>query len=141
MSHSPVERLLSRLDSVKQTRHGRYIARCPAHSDRSPSLALREMDDGTLLLHCFAGCDVADVVRSVGLNLADLFPNSDGSYKNPQRRPFSATDLLELAAWESLVASIIALDLAEGRPGADRERLLKAAQRLRHMAEVGNGKH
>lgn len=140
MQQSPTEMLLSRLDSVKQTRQGRYIARCPAHDDRTPSLSIRETDDGTILLHCFAGCDVAAVVGSLGLDLSDLFPTSSGKSNNPFRRPFAASDLLELAAWESLVASIVATDLADGRPSADRERLLKAAQRLRQIAEVGNGR-
>jgi hypothetical protein len=98
------------------------------------------MDDGTILLHCFAGCDVAEVVGSVGLDLSDLFPHSIEKPKKPHRRPFASLDLLELAAWESLVASIISVDLADGRPSADRERLLKAAQRLRHIAEASNGR-
>lgn len=33
-----------------------YIARCPAHDDRHPSLSIRE-DNDRLLMHCFAGCD------------------------------------------------------------------------------------
>lgn len=59
----------------KQTRHtnGRVMAQCPAHDDRNPSLSIRESSDGTLLVHCFAGCQTADVVDAVGLSMADLF--------------------------------------------------------------------
>ena len=47
--------LLSRLDGVKKTGHGQWIARCPAHEDRSPSLSIAEKDD-RVLVHCHAGC-------------------------------------------------------------------------------------
>ncbi len=38
--------LLSRLDGACRTGPGRWIARCPAHDDRHPSLAVRELEDG-----------------------------------------------------------------------------------------------
>ncbi len=51
--------------------HGSYgTARCPAHEDRSPSLSLRDGDDGRLLVHCFAGCagrEVLTALRGLGL--------------------------------------------------------------------------
>jgi hypothetical protein len=67
------QRLLDRLDGVR-TRPVGWIARCPAHCDRSPSLAIRELDDGRVLVHCFAGCEVSDVLSAVDLTLADMFP-------------------------------------------------------------------
>ena len=38
--------LLSRLDGVKQTGRNKWKAKCPAHDDNSPSLHIRECDDG-----------------------------------------------------------------------------------------------
>lgn len=64
--------LLDRLDGVRATGSGRWIARCPAHQDRSPSLSVRELGDGTILLHDFAGCAAHEVLAAVGLSLADL---------------------------------------------------------------------
>lgn len=67
---------LARLDGVK--RHGdRYTAKCPAHDDHTPSLSIREGSDGRILLHCFAGCSVDQVVGAMGLKIVDLFPASD----------------------------------------------------------------
>jgi putative DNA primase/helicase len=46
-----------------------WIAKCPAHDDRTPSLSLREAD-GEVLVHCHAGCEQrAEVaaLRSRGL--------------------------------------------------------------------------
>lgn len=66
--------LLDRLEAVKGG-HGRWIARCPAHADRSPSLSIRECDDGRILVHCHAGCSPADIMSAVGLSMTDLFPD------------------------------------------------------------------
>ena len=40
------------------------MCRCPAHDDRTPSLSVRPGRE-RLLLHCFAGCDSADVLRAL----------------------------------------------------------------------------
>ena len=47
-----------------------WMARCPAHDDREPSLAIAEAKDGTVLVRCHAGCsqhDVIDALRGRGL--------------------------------------------------------------------------
>ena len=53
-----------------------WIGRCPAHEDRSPSLSIREGDDGRVLLHCFAGCSIESICEAVGLKVSYLFPES-----------------------------------------------------------------
>ncbi len=71
------DRLLSLLDGVKRTAPGRWLACCPSHDDRHPSLSIRELDDGTLLLKDWAGCSVDQIVGALGLDLSDLFPPRD----------------------------------------------------------------
>jgi hypothetical protein len=59
-------------------REGRgYVACCPAHEDRSPSLSLAERD-GRLLVHCHAGCTPEAIVAALGLRLSDLFSDEVG---------------------------------------------------------------
>ena len=90
------EKLLVHLDSVQATGDGRWIARCPAHADKTPSLAVREVDD-RLLIHCFAGCGVADIVGAVGLKFSDLFPprpDDPVTGRKPERKPFYAADAI-----------------------------------------------
>ena len=67
--------LLSRLSSVRQTGPGKWQARCPAHDDRSPSLSIREADDGKILLHCWSGCDPEAILTAIGLTWRDLYPD------------------------------------------------------------------
>src|SRR5438046_846833 len=69
-----VDILLSRLDGVKRTGHEKWIAKCPAHDDRSPSLVIKEADDGRVLIHCFAGCGAAEILDVLDLNFPDLYP-------------------------------------------------------------------
>ena len=69
----PIAQLLDRLDRV-QGKNGKWMARCPAHDDRGPSLSIGEGDKGSVLIHCFAGCSAEAVMNSVGLELSDLFP-------------------------------------------------------------------
>jgi DNA primase len=56
-------KLLQYLDKVKPTGNDRWLACCPAHEDKSPSLAVREEDD-RLLIHYFSGCDAYSVVSA-----------------------------------------------------------------------------
>jgi Toprim-like len=66
--------LLDKLADVRETGQGKYQARCPAHDDNRASLSVTESDDGTLLVKCHANCQTADVLATVGMTLADLFP-------------------------------------------------------------------
>ena len=70
-----IDDLLSRLDKVKSNGRNQWTACCPAHDDRDPSLAVKVLSDGRILIKCFAGCGAADVVHSVGLTMSDLFPD------------------------------------------------------------------
>ncbi|MCP5113094.1 MAG: virulence-associated protein E [bacterium] len=42
-----------------------WIARCPAHDDREPSLSISAGDEGKVLVRCHAGCDQALVIAAL----------------------------------------------------------------------------
>ncbi len=136
---SPADKLLTRLQRVKRTGPGRWVASCPTREDRHPSLAIRELDDGRVLLHDFGGEDVASILAAVGLNLCDLFPAPPGGAA-PTQRPFNASDVLALVAIESSVAVVVCADVLRSRTISEIDfgRLLTAAQRLGDAAEVCN---
>ena len=125
-------RLLDRLDGVKRTAPDRWLAKCPAHEDRRPSLAVRELDDGRVLVHCFAGCDVESVLAAVGLTFDSLFPARCIGDHKPERRPFPASDVLRAVAFEALLVAVAASNVARGMAlsDADRERLMVASSRI-----------
>jgi len=133
------EILLSHLQGLRRSGAGRWIARCPAHEDRRASLCVRELDDGRVLLHCFAGCATAAVLAAVGLDFSALFPPRRlGDALPPLRRPFPAADVLRALAFEALVVCQYARSLEQGgvlTPN-ERQRLHVAVCRLQHAVEV-----
>ena len=128
------EVLLSRLQAVRKTGNDRWIARCPAHADKSPSLSVREVTGGRTLVHCFVGCDVEEVLAAVGLQLHDLFPPrvDDDKRLLRERRPFHAADALKLIEYELHFVLASARKLADGKAlGPDEHaRLLEAVSRI-----------
>ena len=135
----PVDKLLPKLQRVHPRGPGRWGARCPAHNDRGPSLSIREVEDGRLLLHCFAGCDVHAIVSAIGLDVTDLFPPSDrpSAPLRPGER-WVPRDALRSLAHEVSIAAVAADDVASGRPLSpeDRERVHLAASRIRGALEA-----
>ena len=49
-----------------------WMASCPAHDDRQPSLSI-SMTTDRILMKCHTGCTTDDVVNAAGLAMADLF--------------------------------------------------------------------
>ena len=68
------ELLLARLTFVKPSGAGKWIARCPAHNDRTPSLKITEVHDGRILIHCHSGCGANAILDAIGMKFDDLFP-------------------------------------------------------------------
>ena len=42
-----------------------WMARCPAHDDRAPSLSISDARDGKVLVRCHAGCHQRDVIAAL----------------------------------------------------------------------------
>jgi hypothetical protein len=63
---------LARLSGVRRSGTG-WIARCPAHKDRSPSLSVGEGRGGRVLVHCFAGCTAEAICAAIGISVSELF--------------------------------------------------------------------
>ena len=127
-----IDALLSRLEGVKETGHSKYVARCPAHEDRSPSLAVAEGRDGRVLIHCFAGCEAEDILAAIGLTFADIMPERAGSKHSYRPQRFDARQVLATLDHESLVVAIVGADFLQHK-GIDDDtwsRLGTAVQRI-----------
>jgi len=135
--------LLERLDKVQRRGTDQWSARCPAHDDKGPSLSIKELPDGVVLLHCFAGCEVAEVLAAVGLDIAALFPPKPvGDYtitKTKKPRLLTASQALEILAFESLICAMVTADACHGEAisDTDKTRALQAVGRIQSIvAEV-----
>lgn len=141
-----VATLLDRLGRVKPSGPGRWLACCPAHEDRSPSLSIRELDDGRVLLHDFGGCDTQAVLDALGLTMSDLFPRDleavrTGTGYRPSSSRIPPRDLLEAVSLEATAVSLIASRFADTRAISreDIERLRTAARRINAARDLANG--
>ena len=141
---SPLDALLQRLDGVQKSGPG-YRARCPACGGRSRKLATSEAPNGSVLLHCFAGCAAVNVVNAMGLSLADLFPARLAPQTEQERR--SAWRLarqgqwgaaLEVLATEALIVLFAGQQLATWRhlSEEDDRRLALACDRIEQAKAI-----
>lgn len=136
--------LLDRLTNVRRTGDGRWLARCPAHADKSPSLSVRELSDGRVLVHCFSGCSFEQVIATAGVSIDELFPPraTTATYTPRGREPFPAADVLRALADELGVIAIIAGDVFHARAvsAEDFDRLRVAVGRVRAARELALGR-
>src|SRR5579862_2681360 len=95
--------IVERLQGVKRERGG-YVARCPSHDDRTPSLAVAEGDNGGVVMKCRAGCQTDVVLRALGLTMRDLAPPGVSTDKSTGEVVYPYTDehghlLFEAVRW------------------------------------------
>ena len=101
---SPELRALVRQLGGSWTGHTAMV-RCPVHTDRTPSLSIRQGDRG-ILLTCHAGCAARDVLRE--LHRIAVLPTFDRP-PVPHRKPYES--FAHHAIWQS--ATPIAGTIAE----------------------------
>lgn len=134
----PLDLLRSRLRGVQRQGKG-YMALCPGHADKSPSLSLSLGEDGRALVHCYAGCETRDVLFAIGLELRDLFPEN---LSENQRQQYQCKKIEHMRKHELLIMEI---GRGEGAAGClseeSSERMAVAAERLdqleRQLPDLG----
>ena len=116
------DHLLERLQGVRQRGPDRWVAVCPAHQDRDPSLSIRDQGD-RVLVHCFAGCSPLAIVEAIGLELKNLFAPTADFKPQPRRTPPE----------ELLHARFL---IALGRASLEQGQALAAADQVKMMAAL-----
>ncbi len=134
-----VENLLARLEKVRSCGNGKWMACCPAHQDRNPSLGIKLLDDGKILINCLSGgCAAGDVMAAVGLSLKDLFPDGPIYHRSQGMPDWKVKKYQAALEEEQLVWDISQADIEKGNPltpeGMQRARL--AASRIFQITEV-----
>jgi hypothetical protein len=84
----PIDKIKEKLPNARFI-NGTCQTRCPAHNDRNPSLTIRTIENGVVLVKCHAGCTTEKVMEELGLKMSDLFPIGDvhkGGGRNPQKK-------------------------------------------------------
>lgn len=84
--------ILSQLKKVKKS-GGSYKACCPAHDDKTASFSVTPLDDGTIRLKCFAGCDFRSICAALGVDSRDLTSNK--TYKSGNSKEWIFYDYVD----------------------------------------------
>ena len=145
---------LAAVIGARRSARGRWMARCPAHEDRSPSLSITEGHDGRVLLHCWAGCHTIDVLNALGFDWSALFagppPSSAEMAKARREHERADAERQQKRGTEHLIADRVmrlrrVVDslgaklarMPDGAMGADAmARLFHRACHLLHEAEA-----
>jgi hypothetical protein len=139
---SAAAKILDRLQRVKQTRAGNYLAACPCcQSKRGRPISVRELDDGRVLLYPFCGCETGVVLEALGLTLSDLFPDGCLGELKATHSGIPARDLLEVVSEEVTKVAVIAADMLERKAisDADWQLLARAAARIGQARDHAHG--
>ncbi|EQD69671.1 DNA primase [mine drainage metagenome] len=139
-----IDALLARLERVKQTASG-WRADCANGHKTHGTLSITQANSGAILLHCFSGCTVADVLGGLGLTMADIQPqrlrDESPEARRQARERFRLASVSAAAgviAREADLVLIAAADTAQGIPltEADLGRLAEGVERLQAAREV-----
>ncbi|MEP6598675.1 MAG: hypothetical protein ABJB98_04415 [Actinomycetota bacterium] len=81
-SDGGIDAVLGTLDGVRRVGDG-WMALCPTHDDRNPSLSVKLGDGGKVLAHCHAGCDQVKLAETLGLSGAATPSDADWTPTGP----------------------------------------------------------
>lgn len=79
-----LDNVLRKLDNVKQN-GSYYMACCPAHDDKNPSLKVSINKNGWVDLKCFAQCTEDQILGALGIEKRDLAPDDKPKAKAKTR--------------------------------------------------------
>jgi putative DNA primase/helicase len=124
----------------KATKSGTgWIARCPSHDDKEPSLSITEGDAGRTLVYCHAGCTFEQIVSASGLKVEDFFPCALTKVPPPPLKPLT---IQELAAAKGLPTEFLqSVGVEQAGPGVRiTYRMMDGSLAARHQIRHANSK-
>lgn len=139
-----IDALLARLERVKQTASG-WRADCANGHKTHGTLSITQANSGAILLHCFSGCTVADVLGGLGMTMADIQPqrlrDESPEARRQARERFglaSVTAAAGVIEREAHIVHLAGYDLLHGQPlpPDDLQRLGEAVDRIAAAREV-----
>jgi|Laugrespbdmm15dd_1035085.scaffolds.fasta_scaffold41965_2 hypothetical protein len=127
-----IHEIIGYFEKAYKSGENEYQCLCPAHNDKNASLGVKQLSDGRILINCFAGCGITDILGNVGLSLDDIVPKRLGDFK-PVRKAFNPYSVLKTVSHETLLVALASIELSKGKtlPLEDHKRLMLAAERLR----------
>lgn len=138
-----IDEILARLEKVRRTGPNNWLACCPAHEDKNPSMTIHASNTGNIVVRCHAACSFPEIVEAVGLGWEPWFPpKQEADFSPPIKRPFPAADVLKALADEADILCIVLHDSDWGLPlkKVDIERAQLAIERIRAARSLALGR-
>ena len=140
---SKLDNFLSRLLKVRKTGANSWMACCPSHGDKNPSMTVSEGTDGRILVHCFSHqCGIDDITSAVGLEVKDLMPENLGFHRiKPLRMGVNPKDAL-CAVRDDMQSFLIwakMIQRNEVLTGTDTLEIAKAIGRMQMAIDLTGG--
>jgi hypothetical protein len=134
--------IINRLERVRKVGPDRWMAACPNHTDKHPSLSIRQTGDGTVLIWCFGcGCGGTEVIDALGLTHDELFPPQPIGHKGAIRKPVFKSEVFDLILFECSIVHLIGCDMHSGKQISERDyqRLSESLAKLERIKEAAYG--
>lgn len=87
---TPIERVLAALPTAKSAGDRKWKACCRAHEDKNPSLSIWLDNQSNVGVKCHSGCTTEEIATSLGIEVRDLFADSERREREPDRKPSKA---------------------------------------------------
>lgn len=112
-----VDNILPLLSKLKKKGAGKWLACCPCHNDKSPSLAITDLS-GVILIHCFGcGASGVDVCEALNVDISELFPArekyNDENSESIGRKYFDPNLILDAISRELMLALVVLNSMAK----------------------------
>lgn len=140
-----LEMMLSRLKKVRRSSPDSFMACCPAHDDRNPSLSIKDTGGGKILLNCLAGCEKLDILGALGMDWEDIMPPRLATEHHKPIKPTTQrvypSDALKAIQLEARIVAMAAFEITKGNKLTDDDlsRLKVAMDRINTAVEMVNG--
>jgi hypothetical protein len=130
-----LKRFLAELDGVKKSGNG-WKARCPcpdhggeSKGDNDPSLSISIGADNKILVFCFAGCTLDDILDALGLDTQALFPQPTDMEEDTDITTRTPTPTLDPKLCHDVYSALLnSISLSDTHREHLRERGLKDEQ-------------
>lgn len=137
-----VSNFLNKLNKVQGRGRDSWVACCPSHDDKNPSLKI-DIKNDKILIKCWSGCSTEDILGSVGMDFDDIFPDRAIYHRSSGDRPtLSSSDALRIIKYEAMIIYMMGVDLrAKKIPSEeDHNRFVLAVGRVKDAIDAAGVK-
>lgn len=124
--------ILSRFNGVKESGNSQWQCQCPVHKDKTASLGVK-LKENRVLINCFAGCSIEDILSATDLTFEDIMPDKRGEHHAPMNQVWNPYSVLKALKDDVLFVFLCARHMDQGKRllDVDKNKLSEVTDRLR----------